>query len=120
MRNFFDKALLLLLFLNTSIAATAQVVAPDAEPPHWKWAETPPMGWNSYDAWGTSVDEKEVLANARYMQEHLLAHGWKYIVIDARWYDSVSSYDDRDFNKDRANAKLFADEFGRNRWSSRR
>jgi hypothetical protein len=59
------------------------------------------------------VDEKEVLANARYMQEHLLAHGWKYIIIDARWYDSVSSYDDRDFSKDRVNAILFADEFGR-------
>jgi len=71
------------------------------------------MGWNSYDAWGTSINEDEVLANARYMQEHLLAHGWQYVVIDARWYDSVSSFDDRNFNKERAGATLFADEFGR-------
>ena len=71
------------------------------------------MGWNSYDAWGTSITEEETLANARYMQDHLLSHGWKYVVIDARWYDSVSSYDDRDFNKERAGAKLAADEFGR-------
>jgi len=71
------------------------------------------MGWNSYDAWGTSVTEKEVLANARYMQAHLLAHGWKYIVIDARWYDSASPYDDRNFTRERAGAKLFADKFGR-------
>ena len=113
MRNILSRKPILLLFLSTSIAAAAQTVVPSPEPTYWKWAETPPMGWNSYDAWGTSVDEKEVLANARYMQEHLLAHGWKYIIIDARWYDSVSSYDDRDFNKDRANAKLFADEFGR-------
>jgi hypothetical protein len=113
MRNIFDKALLLLLLINTSLTATAQAVAPGVGPEYWKWAPTPPMGWNSYDAWGTSVDEKEVLANARYMQEHLLAYGWKYIIIDARWYDSVSSYDDRDFNQDRVNAKLFADEFGR-------
>ena len=34
-----------------------------------------------------------------YMQEHLLAHGWKYMVIDFRWYDSVSPNDDRDFNQ---------------------
>jgi hypothetical protein len=71
------------------------------------------MGWNSYDAWGTSVTEAETLANARYMQEHLLAHGWKYIVIDARWYDSVSPYDDRNFTRARAGAALFADDYGR-------
>jgi alpha-galactosidase len=76
-------------------------------------ALTPPMGWNSYDCWGTSVTEEQVLANARYMRERLLAHGWNYIIIDARWYDSVSPTDDRDFNKQRVNAKLFADKYGR-------
>jgi len=76
-------------------------------------ASTPPMGWNSYDAFGTSITETEVLANAQYMQKNLRPHGWAYVVIDARWYDSVSSYDDRDFNKERTGAKLFADEFGR-------
>jgi hypothetical protein len=34
-------------------------------------------------------------------------------VIDARWYDSVSPADDRNFNKDRAGAKLTADDYGR-------
>jgi alpha-galactosidase len=82
-------------------------------PGFWSWASTPPMGWNSYDAWGTSITEDETLANALYMKDHLLSHGWKYIVIDARWYDSVSSYDDRDFNKERTGASLSADEFGR-------
>jgi alpha-galactosidase len=71
------------------------------------------MGWNSYDALGTSITEAESLANARFMSERLSAHGWKYFVIDARWYDEVSSYDDRDFNKERAGAKLNADAFGR-------
>jgi hypothetical protein len=84
-----------------------------ADPSYWKWAATPPMGWNSYDAWGTSVTEDQVLANARYMKEHLLAHGWKYVVIDARWYDSVSPYDDRNFTRERAGAKLFTDDYGR-------
>ena len=87
--------------------------SPAAEPSCRTWAPTPPMGWNSYDAWGTSITEEETLANARYMREHLLAHGWKYLVIDARWYDAVSSYDDRNFNRERAGAKLVADEFGR-------
>lgn len=85
---------------------------PASEPSFWQWAPTPPMGWNSYDAWGSSVTEEEVLANAHYMQDHLLAHGWRYIVIDARWYDSVSSYDDRAFTRERTGAKLFADDYG--------
>jgi hypothetical protein len=76
-------------------------------------ARTPPMGWNSYDALGTSITEEETLSNARAMKEKLLAHGWQYVVIDARWYDSVSSFDDRNFNRERAGAKLFADEYGR-------
>ena len=76
-------------------------------------AMTPPMGWNSYDAWGTSITEAETLANAAAMKKLLRAHGWQYVVIDARWYDSVSSFDDRDFNQERGGAKLFADEFGR-------
>jgi hypothetical protein len=71
------------------------------------------MGWNSYDAWGTSVTEDEFLANARYMRDHLLSHGWQYVVVDARWYDAQSPMDDRDFNKKRVGAKLDADEFGR-------
>ena len=71
------------------------------------------MGWNSYDAWGSSVTGDEVLSNAHYMREHLLAHGWKYIVVDFRWYDAVSPNDDRNINRERAGARLFADEFGR-------
>jgi hypothetical protein len=76
-------------------------------------AMTPPMGWNSYDAFGDSVTESEVLANACYMKQHLLAHGWNYVVIDFRWYDSETTYNDRDLTRDRSGAKLFADEFGR-------
>ena len=107
LRSLFGSAI-----LASALVMTVSLRA-ESEPSHWSWAPTPPMGWNSYDAWGTSIVEDEVLANARYMQQQLLPHGWKYIVIDARWYDSVSSYDDRNFNKERAGAKLFADEFGR-------
>jgi alpha-galactosidase len=50
------------------------------------WALTPPMGWNSWDCYGTTVTEEEVKANADYMAAHLKAYGWQYIVIDGRWY----------------------------------
>ena len=31
----------------------------------------PPMGWNSYDYYDTTVTEDQVKANADYMAEHL-------------------------------------------------
>lgn len=49
-------------------------------------AERPPMGWNSWICFGTSVTEAEVKANADFMAEHLKQYGWEYIVIDAGWY----------------------------------
>jgi hypothetical protein len=31
-----------------------------------RWAKTPPMGWNSWDCYGPTVEEHEVKANADY------------------------------------------------------
>lgn len=39
-------------------------------------ADTPPMGWNSWDCDGTTVTEDGVLANARFLAEHLASSGW--------------------------------------------
>ncbi|MFD4510530.1 glycoside hydrolase family 27 protein [Streptomyces sp. NPDC058457] len=47
----------------------------------------PPMGWNSWDCYGTTVTEEEVLANAEFMREHLLPHGWDTVVVDIQWYE---------------------------------
>jgi alpha-galactosidase len=50
-------------------------------------ALTPPMGWNSWDCFGTTVTEQDVKANAEYMAKHLLRYGWSYIVVDIQWYE---------------------------------
>lgn len=73
-------------------------------------SRTPPLGWNSYDAFGDSVTEAEIMANANYLKEHLLAHGWNYVVVDFRWYDPQADSGDR---KNRRGAALTTDEFGR-------
>src|SRR5208282_4017516 len=49
-------------------------------------ALAPPMGWNSWDAYGTTVREEEVKANADYMAKYLAKYGWQYIVVDIEWY----------------------------------
>lgn len=51
-----------------------------------QFAKTPPMGWNSYDYYDTTVNEAQVRANAEYMAEHLKEFGWEYIVVDIQWY----------------------------------
>jgi alpha-galactosidase len=52
-------------------------------------AATPPMGWNSYNCFGSAVHEDEVRANADYMAQHLKPFGWQYIVVDFLWsYDN--------------------------------
>lgn len=54
-----------------------------------KVAATPPMGWNSYNCFGSAVHEDEVKANTDYMAKYLKPHGWQYIVVDFLWsYDN--------------------------------
>ncbi len=51
-----------------------------------KFAKTPPMGWNSYDYYDTTVNENQIKANADYMAQNLKKYGWEYIVVDIQWY----------------------------------
>jgi alpha-galactosidase len=49
-------------------------------------ALTPPMGWNSWNCWGSRVDADKVLQSARGMvSSGLINHGWTYINIDDAW-----------------------------------
>ncbi len=49
-------------------------------------ALTPPMGWNSWNVWGTSVnDEKVRNAMSSMISSGLGDHGWTYINIDDGW-----------------------------------
>jgi len=49
-------------------------------------ALTPPMGWNSWNAWGTSVDEQKVRSAADAMVSSGLAqHGYTFVNIDDAW-----------------------------------
>jgi alpha-galactosidase len=49
-------------------------------------AAKPPMGWNSWDGYGTTIDEEQFKANAKWMAERLKASGWEYAVIDMEWF----------------------------------
>jgi alpha-galactosidase len=49
-------------------------------------ALTPPMGWNSWNCWGTSVSDQKVRASAQAMiDKGLINYGWSFINIDDGW-----------------------------------
>lgn len=71
------KWFIFLLYFNTCInIISAQ---------HSNIAQKPPLGWNSYNCFGSAVHEDEVKANADYMAQHLKQYGWQYIVVDFLW-----------------------------------
>jgi hypothetical protein len=69
------RYLLPLLLLAATVAAAQKPVAP-----------TPPMGWNSWDAYGLTITEPQFRANVRVLKAKLAPFGWNYAVIDEGWF----------------------------------
>jgi len=71
-----------------SIGAIADPLAPTG-----RWsaysaghAATPPMGWNSWNAFATDIDEDKILGSAqRIVDSGLAAKGYRYINLDDGW-----------------------------------
>jgi len=59
---------------TSATAASAKTLAP-----------SPPMGWNSWDAYGFTINEADFKANATVLAQ-LRQFGWTYAVIDEGWY----------------------------------
>ena len=74
MLNRVRKAMLAMSLLGALTVTFAREVAP-----------TPPMGWNSWDSFGLTIDETEFKANALELAR-LRVYGWTYAVIDEGWY----------------------------------
>src|SRR6202451_1787257 len=74
----FSSALVPAAFLSfaclASPLAPAQTLAP-----------TPPMGWNSWDAYGLTIDEDQFKANATVLAS-IQQYGWKCPATDEGWY----------------------------------
>lgn len=48
--------------------------------------QTPPMGWNSWDAWGMTIDEAQFRSTVTWFQNNLQRFSWQYVVIDEGWF----------------------------------
>jgi alpha-galactosidase len=76
------SALFCLVFIIMFAGSMAAAAAPAAQSDASTLATTPPMGWNSWDGYGTTVKEADVKANAQWLAEHLKPFGWQYVVVD--------------------------------------
>ncbi len=69
-----------------SVAAVVLLAALAAAGAEDKLASTPPMGWNSWDSYGLTINESQFRANMLVMGAQLKEFGWQYVVVDEGWY----------------------------------
>lgn len=71
-------------------------------------ASRPPMGWNSWNSFATTLTEEQALETARIMANKLLPHGYSVFTVDIQWYEpGATGYDYHD------QAALVMDDHGR-------
>jgi len=70
------RVLVLVLFFSSIVSAWAQGGV----------AQQPPMGWNSWDAYGLTITEPQFRANVEVQASKLKPFGWDYAVIDEGWF----------------------------------
>ena len=78
----FPFCMVLLVFATALIAADGPSEAGQSE----VLALTPPMGWNSWDGYGTTVNEANFKVNVEWFAKHLKPYGWQYVTVDMEWY----------------------------------
>lgn len=65
--------------------------SPGQSPAFWNWAARPIMGWNSWDFYGTSINEDCAKAQADYLAANLESHGWNLLTVDIQWYQPTAT-----------------------------
>ncbi|MDR6624362.1 NPCBM/NEW2 domain-containing protein [Caulobacter segnis] len=93
-----SAAMASLLALSSPVAAQTDPLAPTGRwsIPERAQARTPPMGWNSWNAFRTQVDEAKVMGAAKALVDSGLAKlGYTYVNIDDGWWLKRRSSDSR-------------------------
>ena len=49
-------------------------------------ALTPPMGWNTWDSWGLTIDESHFRDSVTWFHNNLQRFSWQYVVVDEGWF----------------------------------
>lgn len=73
---------------------------------------TPPMGWNSFDSYGTYLYEDAAMKNLEAFAEKLSPYGYEYFVIDAGWFGEYDLVPGTKYPKEKHAKKLNINEYG--------
>lgn len=84
----------LLTAATATLALLASSARADDLDPAGEWtaytrgaADLPPMGWNSWNAFGIAIDEEKILGSAEVIvSSGLAAKGYRYINLDEGWW----------------------------------
>ncbi|BBD99906.1 alpha-galactosidase [Sphingobium amiense] len=82
------------LCASTTLSAQTPAASPDPLAPTGRWsayqagnAQLPPMGWNSWNAFFTHIDEEKLMGAAQRIRDTGLAQkGYRFINIDDGWW----------------------------------
>lgn len=83
---FSHPSLLFVALLAGAGPISAQTQTDPDVPAPTTLAQTPPMGWNSWDSYGLTITEDQFRANMRVLSDKLKPFGWTYAVIDEGWF----------------------------------
>ena len=106
-----------LLILIFALFSCTQVRKPQEKPSKSEEkpiliAQTPPMGWNSFDSYGVYLYEEAALANLESFNQKLKPHGYEYFVIDAGWFGEFKLREGTIYPREKHAKKLNFNEYG--------
>src|SRR5438094_5565625 len=82
-----------LLAAAPAAAAAASPATGRLRPQQRILAPTPPMGWNSWNSFATTINEAQAIETANIMAAKLKPAGYDIFTIDIQWYEpGASSY----------------------------
>lgn len=76
-------------------------------------SSSPFLGWNSYNCYGTHINEKLTWENLEAFIQKLKPYGYEYFILDAGWYRHYELKPGEIWPTDGDKAILSIDEFGR-------
>lgn len=75
-------------------------------------AETPPLGWNSFDSYGVYLHEKAAYENLKAFEVKLKPFGYEYFIIDAGWWGQYELIPGTLYPAERHASNVNIDHFG--------
>lgn len=101
---------LLLLFVGCEMQSESKLQKAPTE--NKRLAEKPPLGWNSFDAYGVYLHQQAAMENLEAFAEKLQPHGYEYFVIDLGWYAEYEFFPGTNFPNERHAKDIHIDEYG--------